>query len=948
MRTKGGSSNFLDVGSHPSHNHAVYGYGNVDLELGANSGASRLYLKANGSVGIKTRNPSDDIGMRGDVSISGALTVGDPANVSSGFDGYADVYVENDAEVGGDISLGGNLTISQLTSPTGAAYYAVVKSDGTLGRSADYYGGGGGSGSSEWSDDGTTLTTTSAHRNVSVSGSLSVEGNLELSATSGTSMGYILQGAETLLHTFGGSSNIYLGVGCGGTIQPDSDYNTGVGFEALSSLSATAIHNTGIGYRANYGLTMGDYNTAVGSQAHDSTNFGSRNTAVGYNALTGPNAAEDDNTAIGYNTMTSASGTPEYNVAVGSNAGSGLREDYNVAIGYQTMDAVGTDGSYNTAVGAQSQTGVVDGDNNTSLGASSLAAVTTGNNNTAIGYEAGNSVATGDANVFLGYQAGSSETGSNKLYIDNSNTNVPLIGGDFSINQVSISGSLSISDDVTISGKLFGGSPVKVADPLAIGSPYDETAPFYFDPATGDLSITGDLSVGGTILGTLSGGSGSSEWTDDTETLSTTDLGRHVSMSGNLSVDGNLSVADTFFVHKNGRVGIGTDNPQATLNIVGFNNDVYHDMYASGSVGNKGDYEFRRARGTEKSPEVVTADDQLGSIRWHGWDGNSFQSSAGAQILGCVDGTVIDGGMPTRLEFLTSASGTESPVRRMTIKQSGRIGIGCIYPSGILEVSAGGGSTDPLLVSSDEYENGDLFIVKNSGKVGIGTRTPTTELDVLGDMSISGSLSVGDPANITASLISSDGDMYVENDVEIGGSMSVGQSLTVGGSLLIPLGTSPSLAADGHLALETDVNTLNIQLGDGTNIPANTDVSMPLIQQKDVTIMEPDNVQTVSDALPMLAIDNYNYPNGIVLVAVRVTTSANSAISIVFEEWETPTGGSVSDLETVTLSGAEAEKTVVRADIDDTVVASGNYIFLDLDTTDVNWVKITIWYYVVD
>lgn len=46
--------------------------------------------------------------------------------------------------------------------------------------------------------------------------------------------------------------------------------------------------------------------------------------------------------------------------------------------------------------------------------------------------------ATGSGNVFLGYNAGYNETGSDKLYIDNSNTSTPLIYGDFAANRVGI------------------------------------------------------------------------------------------------------------------------------------------------------------------------------------------------------------------------------------------------------------------------------------------------------------------------------------------------------------------------------------------------------------------------------------------------------------------------------------------------------------------------------
>ena len=61
-----------------------------------------------------------------------------------------------------------------------------------------------------------------------------------------------------------------------------------------------------------------------------------------------------------------------------------------------------------------------------------------------LGCETGYNNLHGTGNLFLGYQAGYDETGSNKLYISNSNTATPLIYGDFSTNQLVINGSLGI------------------------------------------------------------------------------------------------------------------------------------------------------------------------------------------------------------------------------------------------------------------------------------------------------------------------------------------------------------------------------------------------------------------------------------------------------------------------------------------------------------------------
>jgi Chaperone of endosialidase len=59
------------------------------------------------------------------------------------------------------------------------------------------------------------------------------------------------------------------------------------------------------------------------------------------------------------------------------------------------------------------------------------------------------SVVAGNQNVGIGYNAGALETGSNKLYIDNSNTVSPLIGGDFASNKVSINRNLTTTGGIS-------------------------------------------------------------------------------------------------------------------------------------------------------------------------------------------------------------------------------------------------------------------------------------------------------------------------------------------------------------------------------------------------------------------------------------------------------------------------------------------------------------------
>lgn len=167
--------------------------------------------------------------------------------------------------------------------------------------------------------------------------------------------------------------------------------------------------------------TLQNANTFVGESAGTSTNTGSENAVVGAFALQF-NTSGDQNTAIGHSAM-SNNVSGNYNTAIGYHAlGDNTVGAANVALGYYALNHTNNGG--NVGIGDSA------GNNNVS-----------GTGNVFIGQSAGHDVL-GTNNVMLGHEAGYFETGSDKLYIENSTSTNPLIYGDFSKNKVVINDSL--------------------------------------------------------------------------------------------------------------------------------------------------------------------------------------------------------------------------------------------------------------------------------------------------------------------------------------------------------------------------------------------------------------------------------------------------------------------------------------------------------------------------
>jgi hypothetical protein len=258
-----------------------------------------------------------------------------------------------------------------------------------------------------------------------------------------------------------------------------------------------------------------------------------------------------------------------------------------------------------------------------------------------------------------------------------------------------------------------------------------------------------------------------------------------------------------------------------------------------------------------------------------------------------------------------------------TLTDDGAVTFGAGSGSVTLSFDADGG-TDGTIAwdgANDEWE------IAN-GNVGIGDTSPASLFTV----------GAGD-----AFQINSSGSIAAATGMASTGTVDFSSATSLG----IPAATAPALSADGQIALETDEDAVNIQGGSGSagGVPANTDVALPLVRQKDITLLEPDQIQVVSDAIPMFTVDSFNYPNGITITAIRLATSSNSTLAVNVEEWVSPTDGAPVTIDNIATSSSTE---ITETTISDASVAAGSYVMLDLDTTDINWAKLTVWYYVND
>lgn len=285
------------------------------------------------------------------------------------------------------------------------------------------------------------------------------------------------------------------------------NYNVAIGVDALA-LNTFGNYNTAVGHGSLTKNTTAYNNVAIGVNAlmkqtfpNGNVPYSTDNVAVGVAALAfnSPTTTSNgkDNVAVG-NTALNQNTTGSFNTAVGTRALYGYpgnsTGNYNSAFGWNALYR--NMGSYNTGLGVNALVNLASGDFNTVVGTNSMLGNTGSSNNTTLGYATLQNNVSGSGNVAIGNEAGANETGSNKLYIENTNSAAPLIYGDFSTDLLRTNGSFRVKS-TTITG-----DEMQVKNSNLYTHPTDANLNFgsgsgYFMVSTQDAPTNGAIDTGG-------------------------------------------------------------------------------------------------------------------------------------------------------------------------------------------------------------------------------------------------------------------------------------------------------------------------------------------------------------------------------------------------------------------------------------------------------------------
>jgi hypothetical protein len=137
------------------------------------------------------------------------------------------------------------------------------------------------------------------------------------------------------------------------------------------------------------------------------------------------------------------------------------------------------------------------------------------------------------------------------------------------------------------------------------------------------------------------------------------------------------SATEAMRIDSSGNVGIGTTTPDGNFEVSGTTTASYITRYSTDTgVSN---LVFRKSRGTEASPTIISSGDNIGNILFQGYDGSNFVNAA--QILVASNGTPGVNDMPGNMLFRVSPDGSATVATQAQISSAGDFSFNSGYGS---------------------------------------------------------------------------------------------------------------------------------------------------------------------------------------------------------------------------------------------------------------------------
>jgi len=405
-----------------------------------------------------------------------------------------------------------------------------------------------------------------------------------------------------------------------------------------------------------------------------------------------------------------------------------------------------------------------------------------------------------------------------------------------------------------------------------------------------------------------------------------------------------VGASSYFVITSTGSIGIGISAPVERFTILTNSNSDLTLLMQNTNGGSNADVGAVLAAGTNLG--IISAQSPTASVFPDKLYIGSLDLGTGSGIVLQADDATGD------IDFYTGGSATS----RMYLSSDGTLGIGTTSPgvSTILDLSATNAALRVTRLDSPTvdiatpvngmivYDSGDdelqAYIGGTWSVIQAGASSDIFVLTAGDSMSGTLDMNFADAAIRFIPAVAGDSDFWI--GVQDDGAGDDNDEFSIGTGTTVGSGTVFTITTTG---------TLEITLGAGNSggVPAGTVVQIPTIQQKDITLIEPDQIRGVNINVPMFTVDSFNYPNGITITGIRLATNASSTYDVDVEEFSDP--ATSAELITTISTSASTEATDITFTASEAAIPSGSYIFVQLNDTDnIDWAKLTVWYYVTE